>query len=184
MSCREKATEYYKHLEEELKLELNVRREESLGAPVGIAFVTFRSVNMAKEVHDSFQRRSILDWGFLPPQSLEAALLKVKDWKVTFAPTPDDLYWEHLSLDSRFLLLKKVVINTLLFFITFFLTTPEYLISQTDWLVDTLGSEVLHLSPVIVDFLPTLMLWGFTALLPLLVAWSDRFLGEPHKMHI
>ncbi len=44
--------------------------------------------------------------------------------------------------------------------------------------MSALGTDVLHLSPVVVDFLPTLMLWGFTALLPLLVAWSDRFLGH------
>ncbi len=94
-----------------------------------------------------------------------------------FAPPADDLYWEHLSVESRFLLLKKIVINLALFLVCFFLTTPEYLISQTDWLVAVLGST-LNLSSVIVDFLPTLMLLGFTALLPLLVAWSDRFLGH------
>ncbi len=172
------AVEYYGQLETDLREEFDREQREALGSPLGIAFVTFRSVNMAKEVHDSFQRRSVLDWGFRPPASSSSAQLKVKDWKVSFAPTPDDLYWEHLSLESRFLLLKKIVVNTVLFLVTFFLTTPEYLISQTDWLVETLGEDILHLSSVVVDFLPTLMLWGFTALLPLLVAWSDRFLGH------
>ncbi len=159
-----------------------------------------RSVNMAKVVYDSFRhspwyRKSVL------PKSANSSLLKVHKWKasskktkrydnvamficighaqVTFAATPDDIYWENLSMESRFLLIKKLLINAVLFLILFFLTTPEYIISQTDFLVTTLGSEVFHLPPAIVDFLPTLTLWGVTALLPLLVAWSDRFLGVP-----
>ena len=39
-------------------------------------------------------------------------------------------------------------------------------------------ANALELPPVIANFLPTLLLLGFTALLPLLVTWSDRFLGH------
>ena len=39
-------------------------------------------------------------------------------------------------------------------------------------------AKALQLPPVIANFLPTLLLLGFTALLPLLVSWSDRFLGH------
>jgi hypothetical protein len=31
---------------------------------------------------------------------------------------------------------------------------------------------------LLTDFLPTLMIWTFTALLPFLVAYSDRLLGH------
>ena len=74
----------------------------------------------------------------------------------------------------KFLKLKYVAINIVLFFVAFFLTTPEYIVSQTDWLVKLFG-ETLKLPAPIVDFLPTILLWSFTALLPLLVAYSDRY---------
>ena len=71
-----------------------------------------------------------------------------------------------------------------MFFVAFFLTTPEYLVSQTDiviqWFTDRAnGTVVPDLIPApIIDFLPTILLWSFTALLPLLVAYSDRWLGH------
>jgi hypothetical protein len=34
------------------------------------------------------------------------------------------------------------------------------------------------LPSLLTDFLPTLMIWTFTALLPVLVAYSDRLLGH------
>ena len=83
----------------------------------------------------------------------------------------------YLSTFRRFLTLKYLAINVGLFFIAFFLTTPEYLVSQTDWLVVFFG-ETLKLPAPIIDFLPTLLLWSFTAMLPLLVAYSDRWLGH------
>jgi hypothetical protein len=39
------------------------------------------------------------------------SLLKPEMWKVTFAPTPDDIYWENLSMSRRYLTLKKIFIN-------------------------------------------------------------------------
>ena len=56
--------------------------------------------------------------------------------------------------------------------------------SQTDiviqWFTDRAnGTVVPDLIPApIIDFLPTILLWSFTALLPLLVAYSDRWLGH------
>ena len=55
--------------------------------------------------------------------------------------------------------------------------------SQTDiviqWFTNTTNGTVRNLIPApIIDFLPTILLWSFTALLPLLVAYSDRWLGH------
>ena len=91
-----------------------------------------------------------------------------------FVKLPEDIYWENLNVARKFLKLKYVAINIVLFFVAFFLTTPEYIVSQTDWLVKLFG-ETLKLPAPIVDFLPTILLWSFTALLPLLVAYSDRY---------
>ena len=43
-----------------------------------------------------------------------SSLLKPEDWKVSFAPTPDDLYWENMSMSRRYLTLKKIIINIFL----------------------------------------------------------------------
>jgi hypothetical protein len=43
--------------------------------------------------------------------------------------------------------------------------------------IDEAGGA-LELPAVIANFLPTLMILGFTAVLPVLVSWSDRFLGH------
>ena len=41
------------------------------------------------------------------------------------------------------------------------------------------GAELFsNLPSLITNFLPTLMLWSFTALLPVVVAYSDRLLGH------
>ncbi len=44
------AMRYYSEQEEELKEEFEQERREALSKPLGIAFVTFHTINMAKEV--------------------------------------------------------------------------------------------------------------------------------------
>ena len=107
---------------------------------------------------------------YQPPMSSLSTLLKPKNWQVSFASTPDDIYWENLNVSRKFLTLKKIAMSIGLFFIAFFLTTPEYLVTQTDWIVRLFGQS-LSLPAPIIDFLPTVLLWSFTALLPLLVAY-------------
>ena len=170
------ATEYYQERVDELTQQFLEERDKSMKHPVGIVFITFKSLNGAKEVYDSF-KRSVLQCNFQPPASSLSSVLRPQNWIVSFAPMPEDIYWENLNVARKFLKLKYVAINILLFFVAFFLTTPEYIVSQTDWLVKLFG-ETLKLPAPIVDFLPTILLWSFTALLPLLVAYSDRFLGH------
>lgn len=170
------ATEFYEEQVDRLTKDFIDEREKSLKHPVGIVFITFDTINQAKEVFDSF-RRSVLQCNFDPPRSSISSLLKPQNWKVSFASTPDDIYWENLNVSRKYLTLKYFLINIGLFFTAFFLTTPEYLVSQTDWLVRLFG-QTLKLPAPIIDFLPTILLWSFTALLPLLVAYSDRWLGH------
>ena len=145
-----------------------------LADPLKFMFVTFASLNMAREVHDNFQRSFFncvqKNNGVVPPVSSEAAAAVVKlqpeNWYVTFASPPDDIYFANLAKGRRYYLFKLLVVNIGLFLFTFFLTTPEYIVSQTDWIVSAFGNE-LQLPSWLLDFLPTLMLWGFTSLLPL-----------------
>merc|ERR1712223_1342416 len=170
------AKDFYSEQVDKLTKDFLDEKETSQKHPVGIVFITFDTINNAKEVFDSFQR-SMLQCNYEPPMSSLSTLLKPKNWQVSFASTPDDIYWENLNVSRKFLTLKKIAMSIGLFFIAFFLTTPEYLVTQTDWIVRLFGQS-LSLPAPIIDFLPTVLLWSFTALLPLLVAYSDRWLGH------
>ena len=50
------AMEYYSGLETDLKEEFDRERKEALSSPLGIAFVTFNSVNMSKTVRCDSKR--------------------------------------------------------------------------------------------------------------------------------
>ncbi len=168
--------EYYSQEVDRLSQEFVREKETALQSPLGLAFVTFRSLNMAKEVYDAFHR-GWCHWQWEPPNTSMPPELKPKLWVVTFAPTPDDIQWGNLAIERQCLLIKMVFVNIALFFVAFFLTTPELLVSQTESIFLQLGTE-LRLPSALVDFLPTLLLWSFTALMPLLVSWSDRFMGH------
>ena len=117
-----------------------------------------------------------------PPESSLSSILKPERWRVQFAAEPTDIYWENLSVSGFTLKIKYILVNIAVFIVALFLTTPEVLLTQVNKIgekinVGWLATE-LQLPSWIVDFLPTLMIWSFTALLPVLVAWSDRFLGH------
>jgi len=73
------ATEFYQQLVDDLSKQFHEEKEKSLKQPIGIAFVTFATLNDAKEVFDSFQR-SILQCGFEPPASSLSSILRPKNW--------------------------------------------------------------------------------------------------------
>jgi calcium permeable stress-gated cation channel len=101
-----------------------------------------------------------------------------------------------LAIPSRFWYLRTFLINSLLFIVLFFLTTPAVVVSGLDTLQLTsrlekmvrnssFGAEFFfkhfarHLqSPVLSQFLPTLLLLVTSALLPVLVAYSDEWMSH------
>ena len=171
------AEKYYAEEIRRLEKEYDEEKERVLGGPLPMMFVSFRDINMAKEVHDGFKHSSLVGCKFHPPASSVTEEIEAAKWHVGYAAPPEDIYWENLSTGRRFYLLKLVLANVALFLILFFLTTPEYILSQTEFIVALFGQE-LNLPSWIVDFLPTLLLNSFAALMPLLVSWSDRFLGH------
>jgi hypothetical protein len=129
-------------------------------------FVTFRTMGMAEEVHDGF-KHSVFQCGYLPPEpSVSTQELHPEKWNVSYAAPPEDIYFENLSSGKRYLTLKMIIINIALFIFAIFFSTPEYFVTQTDHILAYFGHE-MKLPPVIMDFLPTLMLVAFTSLMPL-----------------
>lgn len=107
------ALEFYKNEERQLSGEVARLRSAALNDPVGVAFVTVSSTQVAKQMIAHFQPSS------------------VKDWNLLYAPAPGDIFWENLSASSARWYVRWFGVNTLLFLVLFFLTTPAYIVQVT-----------------------------------------------------
>ena len=106
-------------------------------------------------------------------------LLEPGKWSVRYSPHPDDIYWENLSESQHLFVFKAFFVNLFLFVVLFFFTSPSYILSQLQLILNIkkIGNQ-LHLSEKMNDFLPTLLLWTIAALLPILVAYTDWWMGH------
>ena len=180
--------------QEEVRLRAKITEEETEARKVtlGMAFVTFQSINNARLVLRD-HKNSMLHFKQTARESKFA--MNPQGWKVWYAPPPSDIIWENLS-NKRWTLIKKIFANVFIFIVAFFLTTPQFIVHQLDPILNALknisaeqqpagnssDSEILvhirYLPVWITDFLPTLMLWTFTALLPVVIAWADLLVGH------
>ncbi|CAJ1067757.1 CSC1-like protein 2 isoform X2 [Xyrichtys novacula] len=175
-SQREKAVSYYTKLEAQLKDDYRKEREKVNRKPLGMAFVTFQNEAITAIILKDFNackckgcqcRRE-------PKISQFSAKLHTHNWTVSYAPDPQNVYWEHLSVGGAFCRLRFLSINIVLFLLLFFLTTPAIIISTMDKFNVTKPVEYLN-NPIITQFFPTLLLWSFSALLPTIVYYSAFF---------
>ncbi|XP_033110463.1 CSC1-like protein 2 [Anneissia japonica] len=95
-------------------------------------------------------------------------------WDVDYAPWPDDIIWESLSVSTLKWWISVIIVNLFLFLVLFFLTTPSVILTSLDSTnyqnaIDNLNSAVIS------QFLPTLLLLMFAALLPQLVIYSSYY---------
>uniref|UniRef100_A0A673H467 CSC1-like protein 2 n=1 Tax=Sinocyclocheilus rhinocerous TaxID=307959 RepID=A0A673H467_9TELE len=188
------AIEFYRSQEAALREEENKRKEEDKLHPLGMAFVTLQNEYMATYILKDFNAlecgggaRGVAGeemgggircgCGLEPQPSSKSAELRVNKWKVNYAPHPHNIYWENLSVHGWRWWLRFLLLNTALFFLLFFLTTPSIIISTMDKFNVTKPIHYLN-SAVISQFFPTLLLWTFSALLPTIVYYST--LGEAH----
>lgn len=168
------AIEYY--AEEEARLANHVENEKikALQRPTGVAFITFDNIENAKKVMRDHKTKC--DCLRVMPASSVSVELKPHNWIIRVAPAPEDIYWANLSVTNRHWWLKAVLINIMLFVVLFFLTTPAVIINGLNniFLADKLHS----MSPVLSEFLPTLLLWTMAALMPVIVSYSDQFMSH------
>jgi len=177
-SAKVDVIEWYSTEEQRLHREVQRQKELSINTPLGMAFVTFTNLNDSKHVYDDHKRAAF--WcSTKPPQSSLSPTLRPDNWRVQFAPPPRDIYWENLSDKRRWLITRTVFSNLCLFCVALFLTTPEFIVSQINPLINSLMKTdgTIQIPSWITDFIPTLLLWSFTALMPVLVAYSVRWLG-------
>uniref|UniRef100_A0AAQ5ZZ02 Transmembrane protein 63Ba n=1 Tax=Amphiprion ocellaris TaxID=80972 RepID=A0AAQ5ZZ02_AMPOC len=173
---QEEAVSYYTKLEAQLKEDYRKEREKVNRKPLGMAFVTFQNESMTAIILKDFNackcqgchcRRE-------PKSSQFSSKLHTHNWTVSYAPDPQNVYWEHLSVGGFSWWLRCLIINCVLFLLLFFLTTPAIIISTMDKFNVTKPVEYLN-NPIITQFFPTLLLWSFSALLPTIVYYSAFF---------
>uniref|UniRef100_A0A8C9U5B8 Transmembrane protein 63B n=1 Tax=Scleropages formosus TaxID=113540 RepID=A0A8C9U5B8_SCLFO len=175
--CEEvKAVSYYTKLESKLKEEYRKEKEKVNTKPLGMAFVTFQNEAMTAVILKDFNACHCqgCKCRHEPKSSQFSDSLHVHNWSVSYAPDPQNVRWEHLSLGGFSWWLRCFIINCILFLLLFFLTTPAIIISTMDKFNVTKPVEYLN-NPIITQFFPTLLLWAFSALLPTIVYYSAFF---------
>lgn len=156
------ALEFYQDRESQLGGEVARLRASALNDPLGIAFITVSSTIAAKNIIMHFKPGSY------------------REWTLSYAPAPSDIFWEHLNVSASRWYVKWAVVNCILFLFLFFLTTPIYIVNLLDnWSLakqttDTIGK----VTPLVSEFLPTLLLWILAALMPVMVSFSDKWLSH------
>nr|XP_010587069.2 calcium permeable stress-gated cation channel 1 [Loxodonta africana] len=162
------AEQYYSELEEQLTDEFNAELNRVRLKRLDLIFVTFQDARMTKHILEDYK---YVQCGVRPHQSSVTTIVKSYHWRVTLAPHPKDIIWKHLSVRRFFWWARFIAINTFLFFLFFFLTTPAIIINTIDMYNVTRPIENLK-SPIVTQFFPSLLLWSFTVIMPLMVYFS------------
>ncbi|XP_061626978.1 CSC1-like protein 2 isoform X3 [Phyllopteryx taeniolatus] len=172
----EEAVSFYTKREAKLKEEYRKEKEKVHTKPLGMAFVTFQNEAMTAIILKDFNACQVQGCHCRqePRSSQFSEALHVHNWSVTYAPDPQNVRWEHLSLGGVSWWIRCLIINCILFLLLFFLTTPAIIISTMDKFNVTKPVEYLN-NPIVTQFFPTLLLWAFSALLPTIVYYSAFF---------
>ncbi|TKS67946.1 CSC1-like protein 2 [Collichthys lucidus] len=172
----EEAVSYYTKREAKLKEEYRKEKEKVHTKPLGMAFVTFQNEAMTAIILKDFNACQVQGCRCRqePQTSQFSEALHVHNWSVSYAPDPQNVRWEHLSLGGISWWIRCFIINCILFILLFFLTTPAIIISTMDKFNVTKPVEYLN-NPIVTQFFPTLLLWAFSALLPTIVYYSAFF---------
>lgn len=97
-----------------------------------------------------------------------------RPWALCFAPNPSDIFWENLSDNTASWYIRWIIVNLSLFIFLFFLTTPALIVNTLNTL--PWYQEITKRSSLVSEFLPTLLLWTASILMPVIVGYSERFL--------
>ncbi|XP_067941710.1 calcium permeable stress-gated cation channel 1-like [Watersipora subatra] len=171
--CRQvDALDYY--TEEERRLEASIEREKvnAFQECTGIAFIIFESEEMAHKIY--YDHNGAVCSRTKPQTSSITKEVGANNWDVEFAPDPNDIYWQNLSLSPCLWWLRALIINGGLLVVLFFLTTPSVLLNNK-----ARSEKNSNLKNAVqAQFLPSLLLWFFSIMLPYLVFYSDQFIGH------
>ncbi|ERE72850.1 calcium permeable stress-gated cation channel 1 [Cricetulus griseus] len=162
------AEQYYSELEEQLTDEFNAELNRVRLKRLDLIFVTFQDARTVKRIQKDYK---CIQCGMRPKQSSVTTIIKNYQWRVVDAPHPKDIIWKHLSIRRFQWWTRFIAINTSLFILFFFLTTPAIIINTIDMYNVTRPIENLQ-SPVVTQFFPSVLLWAFTVIMPFVVYFS------------
>ncbi|KAG8126357.1 hypothetical protein E2320_021503, partial [Naja naja] len=165
------AEQYYGELEEKLTDEFNAERSRIALKRLDMAFVTFQDERMTAIILKDYSRIRCRKH---PQQSSVTTVVKSHCWGVGYAPAPNDIIWENLSIGGALWWVKFILLNICLFILLFFLTTPAIIVNTMDMFNVTRPVETLK-NPIVTQFFPTLLLWAFSVFLPFIVYYSAFF---------
>ncbi|XP_054826738.1 calcium permeable stress-gated cation channel 1 isoform X1 [Eublepharis macularius] len=165
------AEQYYGELEEKLTDEFNAERSRITLKRLDMAFVTFQDERMTATILKDYSRTRCRKH---PQQSSVTTVVKSHCWGVKYAPAPNDIIWENLSVRGASWWVRFVLLNICLFILLFFLTTPAIIVNTMDMFNVTRPVESLK-NPIVTQFFPTLLLWAFSVFLPFIVYYSAFF---------
>ncbi|KAA0184302.1 Transmembrane protein 63B [Fasciolopsis buskii] len=170
------AIDYYTQEAEDLRKKLDAEGNRAVKTKIGIAFITFHTRESAARVYMAYHPPRLSKCLSRPPTSSLSAHLRSKSWTVQFAPTPSNIIWPNLAVTRTVWWMRAVTVNLLVFLIVFFMTTPTYVLN----LVNSFEIlEKLQISnPIVIQFIPSIILWSVSALLPYVVHNSDRLVGH------
>lgn len=164
------AIAYYSEKETALMGQVMDEKHRALHSNLGIAFVTLQTDSMSARIKNDYATFKTGP----PTVSSVSKQIHSTVWEVEYAPTPDDLIWENLSASTTVWWIRALVVNIALVILLFFLTTPSVVLTSLDSV--NLNEAINNSkSPFISQFLPTLLLWTFAALLPMLVIYSSYY---------
>ncbi|XP_077179434.1 osmosensitive cation channel TMEM63C isoform X1 [Paroedura picta] len=165
------AEQYYGELEEKLTDEFNAERSRIMLKRLNMAFVTFQDERMTATILKDYSRTHCRKH---PQQSSVTTVVKSHCWGVKYAPAPNDIIWENLSVRGPSWWVRFILLNICLFILLFFLTTPAIIVNTMDMFNVTRPVESLK-NPIVTQFFPTLLLWAFSVFLPFIVYYSAFF---------
>lgn len=161
---KQDALEFYTLEEKKLTDEVIRCKAMALYEPLGIAFVTLPNYQAAQYVISHYRPSSY------------------REWTLSHAPNPSDIFWENLSVAPSVWYFKVIIVNIFLFLVLFFLTTPAIIVNFISSLMRR-NEDVNNFNAVVMEFLPTLLLWTMAALMPAIVSFSDKFLSHWTRSH-
>ena len=124
--------------------------------------MTFSNIKSAKSVLEALNQSKA---------TKKSSILKVEDWKLSYAPPPEDILWSNLNQTGSYRILKAIFITGLLLIMVVFLSTPQHLVSHIHEMIHHLAGDLSGVAHTFVQYLLTLVLWCFTILLPFLVGF-------------
>lgn len=167
------AIQHYEHQAAEYGKKCEKEKELVERSPAGIAFVTFdRKYSAQRFVYSLNYIKRYLEYGCGFRCLSLGEPLDTFVWNVGFAPSPENIYWENLSVNRWKWWMKAFVVNVISLVALFFVTTPVLVVHKLheSGAIRAVKSDKKWL----VDFLLTLLLWILSASMPNIVYCIDK----------